>query len=77
MPSLTVGDLSADHLGCTVALDVPFDGGTEPHVGLLLRVQHNAPTPTDVGTLDPAQTLLVVDSWSGPLDPTHPVEVAL
>ena len=67
---LTVGDLCAAHLGQALTITVPagLGGATETYTDALARVQHD-------GAGQPARTLVVIGSWSGPLDPTHPVEV--
>lgn len=64
---MTVGDLTAHHLGNTFTITVPVGlDGAETYTGPLRRVQHDA-------SMGAPQTLVVVGSWSGPLDPTHPV----
>lgn len=78
MPTtLTVGDLCAAHLGQTLTITVPagLGGALETYTDALTRVQHDGPHPRPDGIDQPAQTLVVIGSWSGPLDPTHPVEV--
>ena len=70
---MTVGELTAAHVGTRVALEVvssvvqPWgETVTESRTvtGDVVRVQHNA-----------GQTLLVLGSWSGALDPTHPITI--
>lgn len=64
---MTVGELGAAHLGLVV------DAGDV--VGVLVRVQHDSPTTDIYEQPVPARTLLVLDSWSGALDPTHPITI--
>lgn len=73
MHTITAGDLTATHVGATVALTVTVppmlvDGQvvetTQDVTGALVRVQHNA-----------GETLIATSAWSGPLDPTHPITV--
>lgn len=66
---MIAGDLTHMHVGAVVALDVPtvpVDGsepGTTTVTGEVVRVQHN-----------PGETLLMLSTWAGPLDPTHHIE---
>ena len=77
MPTITAGDLTAAHIGATVALTIPDGLASEPlHVtGVLARVQHNGPGLDHIGAPTPAETLVATSAWSGPLDPTHPITV--
>lgn len=70
---MTAGDLTSAHVGLSVTFDVESSvvqpwGETETQVrtvvGEVVRVQHNA-----------GETLLVLTSWSGRLDPTHPITI--
>lgn len=70
---MTVGELTHAHVGQVVTLDVeastvqPWgETVTEARTvtGDVVRVQHNA-----------GETLLVLGSWSGALDPTHPITI--
>lgn len=70
--ALTVGDLTAAHLGRPFTLTPP-DEPTGPRTSQLVRVQHNAPSHDSLGQPYPAQTLLVLGAWSGALPPTHPI----
>lgn len=70
---LTAGDLSAAHLGSVLTLTPP---GEEPVTGELYRVQHNTAAVDFYGNTVPPQALVVIGPWSGPLDPTHPVQEA-
>lgn len=67
--TIEAGTLTHLHVGAVVSLsvpNVPVDGG-EPGVmlvtGEVVRVQHN-----------PGETLLMMSTWSGSLDPAHPIE---
>lgn len=77
MAAITVGDLSAAHVGVRFEFTPPpnLSGHAETLVGEMTRVQHNAPTLNHEGQSVPAQTLLVFGPWSGPLDPTHPIKI--
>ncbi|WP_346007301.1 hypothetical protein [Janibacter terrae] len=78
MPTIiTVGELCATHLGQTLTITAPvgLNGATETFTDTLARVQHDGPHDPPEGDRTPARTLVAVGSWSGPLDPTHPVEV--
>lgn len=74
---LTAGDLTAAHLGRVVALTIPDGLAGEPQevAGVLARVQHDGPATDYLGAPTPARTLVALGSWSGPLDPTHPITV--
>ena len=67
--TVDAGALAHAHVGAVVSLSVPTIPavGGEPGVmlvtGEVVRVQHN-----------PGETLLMLTTWSGPLDPTHPIE---
>ena len=70
---MTVGELTAAHVGTRVALEVvssvvqPWgETVTEARAvtGDVVRVQHNA-----------TETLLVLGSWSGALAPDHPITI--
>lgn len=72
---LTVGDLTAAHLGETFTLDAPEGlwGGDNPVTAILNRVQHNGPTVDPLGGERPAQTLLSLGPCGVALPPTHPI----
>ena len=70
---MTVGELTHAHIGVGVSLGVesstvqPWgETVTQTHTitGEVVRVQHNA-----------GETLLVLSSWSGTLDPAHPITI--
>lgn len=75
--ALTVGDLCASHIGVTMRLTPPPDlsGHAETFVDVMARVQHNAPSVDPLGEPVAAQTLLAFGAWSGPLDPSWPIEI--
>lgn len=69
----TAGDLASAHVGAVVTIEVTesmrdLDGSvstsTRTVTGDVVRVQHN-----------PGVTLLALSSWSGELDPTHPITI--
>lgn len=74
---LTVGDLTAAHLGETFTLDVPEGlwGGDNPITAPLSRVQHDGPTTDPLGAEQPARTLVSLGPCGVTLDPTHPIEL--
>lgn len=69
---MTVGDLTAAHVGAAVSLEVtvsitqPWDleptTTTSTVAGEVVRIQHNT-----------GETLLSLTSWSGRLSPDHPI----
>lgn len=72
---MTVGELTAAHVGAHVTLEVESSVAqpwgetvteTRTVTGDVVRVQHNA-----------GQTLLVLASWSGALDPTHHITIEM
>ena len=73
---MTVGDLCAAHIGVRLRFTPPpSDAPAETFDGVMTRVQHNAPSVDYLGQDVPAQTLLSFESWSGPLDPSWPIEI--
>lgn len=70
---MTAGDLTHAHVGSLVSLTVDV-ATTQPWgetvtetrtiTGDVIRVQHNA-----------GETLLVLTSWSGALDPAYPITI--
>lgn len=70
---MTVGELTAAYIGVAVSLQIestlvqPWGETvtqTRSITGDVIRVQHNA-----------GETLLSLSSWSGALDPTHPITI--